>query len=103
MAKTKTKTKVEEISTEVVEPDVKKVTNEPGVIEEVEATPIEYGVVANCDRLNIRKNPDKEVICVVNAGTKLVIDKTYKNKNWLKVTTVDGKEGFCMKEFVTIK
>lgn len=101
MAKTKTKTKVEE-------PIVEEVEDSPEVVETVEATPIVFGVVTNCTRLYIRKKPAKtddsaDVVCIVNAGTKLDIDETYKNKSWCKVMTPDGKEGFCMKEFITIK
>ena len=98
----KTKTKVEEPIMEEVAPEVTE-TND--VVEEVEATPVYLGVVAKCSRLNIRKKAEatSEVVCIVNAGTELVIDKTYKNQNWLKVVTKDNKEGFCMKEFVTVK
>ena len=101
MAKSKSQARREEIMLEentVVETSVKEGTDSSPVI----------GVVANCTRLNIRKkavktNKPEDVVCVVNAGAKLTIDEAKSNKNWYKVTTEDGKEGFCMKEFVTIK
>lgn len=103
MAKAKTKSELrrEEIMTKEDAPVVEPTE----AIEEVEATPVDFGVVANCVRLAIREKADKsgELVCVVNAGVELEINKSYKNKTWYKVTTKDGKEGFCMKEFVTIK
>ena len=73
--------------------------------EKVEKPVIVFGVVANCSRLNIRKEAkkDADVVTVVNAGAKLTIDADYSNKKWCKVTTKDGKNGYCMKEFVTIE
>lgn len=100
MAKSKSQLKREEA---MVEETVAEETPEV-----VEAVKVVLGVVANCSRLNIRKkavktNKPEDVVCIVNAGAKLTIDEDKSNKNWYKVTTEDGKEGFCMKEFVTIK
>ena len=95
----KTKTKVEEPIVDVV--DV-----EP-VVEVVEEKPL-VGVVSNCTKLNIRSKPavkadEPNVVCVVSAGTELIIDESKSNNKWYKVSTADGKEGFCMKDFVTVK
>ena len=106
--KEKEKVKQENVKEEVVE----TVESEPVKEEAVETVdgepipteePTSQGVVFNCERLNIRKGPDKkeEVLCIVNKGSKLTIhDKG--TSDWLKVTTEDGVEGFCMKKFVDL-
>lgn len=61
--------------------------------------------VANCIRLHIRSEPDlnSEVVCKVRYLTELVIDLGESTKDFYKVYTAIGAEGFCQKEFVTIK
>lgn len=56
-------------------------------------------------RLNIRKEPSIEtgIICVVESGSELMIEKEGSTKEWLKVCTASGFEGYCMKKFVTIE
>lgn len=63
------------------------------------------GEVINCTRLNIRKKPDShsEVATVVNSGTELMIYPDSSTAEWYKVYTESGVEGFCMKNFVTVK
>lgn len=86
-------TPVEEVVEETVE------TTEPAPIE------IKKGVVKGCVKLNIRKEPDKnsKPIDVVKAETTLSVDVTNSTKGWLKVTTESGKQGYCMKQYVSIK
>lgn len=95
MAKREMKT----INTEAAE----ETTVEEPVEEMKELVPI-FGVVTGCSRLNVRKEAkkDADVVTIVNAGAKLVIDTDCKSKKWYKVTTKDGKDGYCMKEFITI-
>lgn len=98
----KTKSKKEEVMVE------ETTTVETPEVEQVEAEKVLLGVVSNCTQLYIRKkavktNNPADVVCIVNAGAKLTIDEAKSNKNWYKVTTEDGKEGFCMKDYVTIK
>ena len=63
------------------------------------------GIVSNCKKLNIRKVPKlgSDIVCVVDAGTLLLIDQKESNKDFYKVTTEAGAEGFAMCQFVTIK
>ena len=63
------------------------------------------GVVSNCTKLNIRKvpKPGSDVVCVVDAGTVLQVNKKESNKDFYKVTTEAGAEGFTMCQFVTIE
>ena len=64
-----------------------------------------FGIVSDCEKLNLRKEPskDSEVICVLNAGTELMIDSNKSNEEWLSVYNAEGLNGFCMKNFVTVK
>ena len=63
------------------------------------------GIVSNCKKLNIRKvpKPGSDIVCVVDAGTLLLIDQKESNKDFYKVTTEAGAEGFTMCQFVTIE
>ena len=60
------------------------------------------GVVKDCEKLNIRKAPDKksEAVCIVMVGSVLLIDQDKSTDDWYKVYTESGMEGFCMKKYV---
>ena len=81
----------------VVEPEVEAEV-EPEIVETVE------GSVIDCARLNIRSAPDKnaDVLCVVRFGTILLVDAILVTKEWYKVCTESGIEGYCMKKYVDI-
>lgn len=63
------------------------------------------GVVSGCDRLNIRKesNKDSAVITIITKNAEVIIDPTKSTNEFYKVTTASGVEGYCMKTFITIK
>ena len=54
-------------------------------------------------RLNIREKPDigSSILCVAEANSELMIEEDV-SKEWFKVCTVLGVEGYCMKKFVDI-
>ena len=54
-------------------------------------------------RLNIREKPDigSSILCVTEANSELMIEED-ASKEWFKVCTVLGVEGYCMKKFVDI-
>lgn len=62
------------------------------------------GVVTDCLKLNIRKEPNKdsEVIAVASSLDELRIDSVTSTDDWYAVCTVSGIEGFCMKKFVAV-
>lgn len=62
------------------------------------------GIVCDCNKLNIRKAPNKnsDVVEVVPVGTELTIGQHSLDKPWYRVTTATGVKGFCMREFVLI-
>ena len=68
-----------------------------------EPTKTEIGKV-NCIRLKIRNKPSMggSIVCLARVGDELTIDRSKYYDGWLKVTTVDGLEGFCRQDFVTI-
>lgn len=76
------------------------------VVEEVVEHYVEHksGVVTDCIRLNVRKEPNTnaEVACVVGVAEDLNVFENESTEDFYKVRTMDGVEGYCMKRFVTI-
>lgn len=62
------------------------------------------GVVANCQRLNVRRKPKANagILCVIDVKSKVTIDMDKSTEGWFRVTTTDGVDGFCMKQFITV-
>lgn len=62
------------------------------------------GVVTECVKLNIRKEPSKDadILCEVKFASELQVDLTKSTDDWYSVCTGAGIEGFCMKEYVNI-
>lgn len=89
----------------------KEVFEEPAIelteerVEEIpveEPTTIVNGVVTNCLRLRLRKEPNGTIISWLDAGDEILVDTLQSTDKWYKVYTKDDLEGFCMKEFITI-
>lgn len=61
------------------------------------------GTVSNCSKLNVRAKADinADVVCVLDAASEVVVDIAGSNKEWVKVCTAAGFEGYCMRKFVT--
>lgn len=72
------------------------------VVESVPTTLI--GVVSDCSRLNVRKEAKlkSDVITIINANTNVAVDPDKSTKEWYYVT-VNGKSGYCMKKYISIK
>lgn len=68
------------------------------------AEPID-GFVSGCKKLNVRIEPSTtgDIVCVVDEGVTLMIDESASTNEWYRVYTEAGAEGYCMKQFVTIK
>lgn len=60
------------------------------------------GVVTGCMKLNVRANPksDADVLCILDADSKIELDMSKSNKEWYRVRTANGVDGYCMKKFV---
>ena len=63
------------------------------------------GVVANCTKLNIRKDPSvhAEILGVVNVDSEMKIDMDKSNDKWFYVSTAVGIDGYWMRDFVNAK
>ena len=61
------------------------------------------GVVANCAKLNVRSKPSTngDVVTVLNAGDEISIDVDKSTDEWLKIRTIAGVKGYCMRKFVS--
>ena len=68
----------------------------------VEESTIVNGVVTNCLRLRLRKEPNGTIISWLDAGDEVLVDTLQSTDEWYKVYTKDDLDGFCMKEFITI-
>lgn len=93
---------------EVVEEVAVTEVNEQNVVEEAEvndaASATITGVVNNCTRLNLRKQPSttSKVINILDSGDKVEIDDANSTEDFYKVLTESGIEGYCMKEYITV-
>lgn len=92
---------------------------EVGIVEDAAVEPVDQsveeapkkeskvGIVANCEKLNLRKSPLKDsdganIITELLPGVAVVIDEDESTPNFYKVTTETGLEGYCMKQFIEL-
>lgn len=64
------------------------------------------GIVIDCSRLNVRKQPDlnAEVLCTINKNSEVMINLAESTtEEFYKVYTSTGVEGYCMKKYISIK
>lgn len=63
-----------------------------------------FGIVDNCELLNVRAtaSTDGEVVKVINRGTKLEINEAESTSEFYKVKN-RCCDGFCMKDFITVE
>lgn len=63
------------------------------------------GVVANCTKLNVRKDPSihAEILGVVDVDSEMKINMDKSNDKWFYVSTAVGIDGYCMRDFVNAK
>lgn len=63
---------------------------------------IVFGRVVNCDRLNVREEPepDADVVCTINALTDVEIVKEESTDVFYKVYLSSGLEGYCMRKYI---
>lgn len=62
------------------------------------------GKVADCELLNVRKQPsaNAEVVCTIGRNTDVEIDDAKSTSNFYKICVASGVEGFCMKRFIKV-
>ena len=73
--------------------------------DEVETQGFKFGIVTGCARLNVRQNGDvnSDVLCAIDEGYEVEIYESASNSDFYKICTAAGVEGFCMKQYITIK
>ena len=91
---------------------IDEVAMEQPVIDEVESEVTEElktdifldGIVHNCVKLNVRKNPsiDSDVITVLNEQDKIKVKDIDTLSDWYFIQLPNGKEGFSMKKYVAV-
>lgn len=75
--------------------------------EKVEQHPIntdsyDIGVVTGCTKLRVRSEPrfGTNVICEIDQGTRVMIDRSRSTFDYYKIYTESGIEGFCVKTYI---
>ena len=88
---------VEDVATNQIDASVQELK----IVEPVKEV---KGVVINCARLNVRKDPEPkaEILCTVDANHELMIDEADSTEDFYKVYTAAGIEGYCVKYFIAI-
>ena len=76
-------------------------------VEEAPKKETKVGIVANCEKLNLRRSPLKDsdganIITELLPGVAVVIDEDESTPNFYKVTTETGLEGYCMRQFIEL-
>lgn len=63
------------------------------------------GVVTDCLRLNVRKEPssDGEVLTIIDTLSEVVVDVASSSDEFYKICTAAGIEGFCMKKYIALR
>ena len=81
----------------------------PEPVAEIKAEPVvvekpKIGVVVDCTKLNVRKKPhaNATIVTVITCETELEIIEAESTKDFYKICTAAGVEGFCMKRFISI-
>lgn len=94
---------VETVTTVEVEqePKIEEVKVEEPKAEESESI---VGIVTDCLKLNVREHPNSTaaILGVITASTDLIIIEEESTKDFYKICTSAGLEGYCMKKFITI-
>lgn len=62
------------------------------------------GIVKDCARLNVRREPNMEsdVLITIAVGDEIEVFQDKSNTEWYAVCTAAGIEGFCMRNFVNV-
>ena len=95
--------------TPVVEPEVKEAETAftPDLVADPEPKDdldIIIGVVTNCVKLNVRKEPvaDAEILTEIPLAAEVQVDVLKSTEDFYKVTTGVGIEGYCVKDYINI-
>ena len=91
-----------------VDKDIETVAPEATTVSEPEIPKVSetqlIGLVGNCARLNVREEPNTmaNVVVVLEAGSEVQLASEESINDFYKVTTADGREGYCMCDYINI-
>lgn len=91
-----------------VDKDIETVAPEAMTVSEPEIPKVSeirlIGLVGNCARLNVREEPNimANVVVVLEAGSEVQLASEESINDFYKVTTADGREGYCMCDYINI-
>lgn len=78
--------------------------SEPKVTDQTEFKVESYdiGVVTGCAKLRVRSEPrfGINVVCEIEKGTRVMIDRSKSTLDYYKIYTESGVEGFCVKDYI---
>lgn len=90
--------------------DIPEVSEEVEEAEDDESEPVTtnidvIGVVSGCQSLNVRNQPKlgSEVVSILHLGSDVIIDEEQSTDDFYKVCTPAGGEGYCMRQYITIR
>lgn len=88
-------------------PAVKKseVKEKLDIIQEAtQPNPTKVGVVKDCIKLNVRHaaRPNALVVTTIPLKAEVKVDASFEHKEFYKVVTETGVEGFCMKKYIKV-
>jgi hypothetical protein len=91
------------VTEETVAPEPEDVQEEDPVTPEPQVEPV-YGVVTECVKLNVRKEPDvnADVVTTLSLATEVLVDVANSTEEFYKIVTGAGVEGYCMKQYINI-
>ena len=95
----------EAVETVMEDVQIEEVKQEPKVEEpEIEEPEPIIGVVTDCIKLNVRARPNQTamILGVITAATELIIIEEESTRDFYKICTSAGLEGYCMKKFISI-
>lgn len=96
-------TVMEDVQIEEVKQELKIEESKIKEPEIKEPEPI-IGVVTDCIKLNVRARPNQTamILGVITAATELIIIEEESTRDFYKICTSAGLEGYCMKKFISI-
>lgn len=91
---------IDEVAME--QPVIEEVASE--VTEEPKTDTFLDGIVHNCVKLNVRKNPsiDSDVIAVLNEQDRIKVKDVDTISDWYFIHLPNGEEGFSMKKYIAV-
>lgn len=91
---------IDEVAMEqpVIEEVASEVTEEPKTDELLD------GIVHNCVKLNVRRNPsiESDVVAVLNEQDQIKVKDVDTLSDWYFIQLPNGEEGFSMKKYIAV-